>query len=216
MPSWPDVFQFGTFFSVALNDFKCIIARRPSSSPCNCFSMLFIHSGFSLCSSRSHILLQSYFTSFASGCWYILEHSPPRCFFRYFGIFCFDCIIWSCLGIFYYYHSLRVFPPVFTDDFPWNLSDDKSPQVYKTLLSILADLNAIILMVLILSLIFNSFSLSSKPLGTVPSAPNTNGITVLWQSLSICITFHFIVFSHSYLPQEQHPDFTEEELDEVV
>ena len=61
----------------------------------------------------------------------------------------------------------------------WSLSDNKSPRVSWTLLSILADLNnAVIWMVSILPLIFNSSSLVSKPLETVPSAQITIGITV--------------------------------------
>ena len=57
----------------------------------------------------------------------------------------------------------------------WSLSDSKSPQVFRTLLSILADLsNAVHWMVSTHPPISNSF----KPLGIVPSAPITIGITV--------------------------------------
>ncbi len=63
--------------------------------------------------------------------------------------------------------------------FHWSLSDSKSPQVSRTLLSILADLNnAVVWMVLIRPQISNSSSTRSKPLETVPSTPITVGITV--------------------------------------
>ena len=56
---------------------------------------------------------------------------------------------------------------------------DKSLRVYRTLLSILADLNNVVVwMVLILLLISISPSLPSKPLGTVPSAPTAVDIAV--------------------------------------
>ena len=48
------------------------------------------------------------------------------------------------------------------------------------LLSIQADLNStVVWMILIVPLIYNSFRLFSKPLGTIPSAPTTMGITVI-------------------------------------
>ena len=69
------------------------------------------------------------------------------------------------------YHCLRVFH--------WSLNDCKSPQISRTLLSILVDLNdAVVWVVLILLLISNSSNLFFKPLETVPSAPTTTGITV--------------------------------------
>ena len=58
------------------------------------------------------------------------------------------------------------------------LIGSKCPRVSRTLLSIPADLNnAVFCMVSILTLIFNSFSLYSKPFGTVSSAPTKIGIT---------------------------------------
>ena len=52
--------------------------------------------------------------------------------------------------------------------FHWSLSNSKSPQVSRTLLSILADLsNAVVLMVLCFSPISRSFNFLSKPLGSV-------------------------------------------------
>ena len=62
--------------------------------------------------------------------------------------------------------------------FHWSLMVRKSPQVSWTFLSILTDLNnAVVWMVSARPLIFNSSSLLNKPLGIVPSAPVTIGIT---------------------------------------
>ena len=71
----------------------------------------------------------------------------------------------------------------------WSLSDRKSPQVSRTLLSILANLNnAVVWIVSILPLIFNSSSSLFKPLGMVPSAPTTNGIILMFHSFLISLT----------------------------
>ena len=87
--------------------------------------------------------------------------------------------------------------------FHWILSDGKSLQVSRTLLSIQADLDyAVVWMVSILHRIFNSFSHSSKPFGSVLSALITIGIPdirmfhiflILWQGLSICSFFSLLV-----------------------
>ena len=61
----------------------------------------------------------------------------------------------------------------------WSSSDNKSPQVSRTLLSILADLShAVVRMVLAHPPIPNTFSPFTKPLETAPSAPGISGITV--------------------------------------
>ncbi len=63
--------------------------------------------------------------------------------------------------------------------FHWSLSDRKSPQVSRILLSIQADLNkAIVWMISTRPLISLSFSLCTNLLVTVPSAPITIGISV--------------------------------------
>ena len=68
-----------------------------------------------------------------------------------------------------------------------SLSDSNSPQVSRTLLSILADLNDVtVWMTSVLPLIPNSTSLLLKPLQTVPSAPIAIGITVI-------LMFHIFV-----------------------
>ena len=63
--------------------------------------------------------------------------------------------------------------------FPWSLSERKFPQVSRTLLSILADLNnAIVWMDSTRPPNSSSFRSLTLPLGTVPRAPITMGITV--------------------------------------
>ena len=63
--------------------------------------------------------------------------------------------------------------------FHWSLRDSKFPQVSRTLLSILDDLNNVVVrMVFTHPLIFTSSSPSIDPLVTVPRAPLTIGITV--------------------------------------
>ena len=63
--------------------------------------------------------------------------------------------------------------------FHWSLNDSKSPQVSKTILSILADLNnAVVCMVLASSPISSSSSPLTKPLETDPSALILAGISV--------------------------------------
>ena len=63
--------------------------------------------------------------------------------------------------------------------FHLSLSNSKSPQVFRTLHRILADLNnAVLWMVSTLPLNYKSSSLFNNPLVTVPRPPITTGITV--------------------------------------
>ena len=82
----------------------------------------------------------------------------------------------------------------------WSLRDSKSPQVSRTLLSILANLNNMVIwMVSIWPLISKSSSPFTKHLVTVPSTPITIGFTVtfmfhcflevLWQGLRTYLSF---------------------------
>ena len=81
----------------------------------------------------------------------------------------------------YYYYSPC---ELFYSSFHWSLSNSKSPQVSRTLLSIQADLNlAVIWIVSYLPLIFNSPILLPKLLRTIPSALTRVGITVIFMSL---------------------------------
>ena len=74
--------------------------------------------------------------------------------------------------------------------FHWSLNDSKSPQVSRTILSILADLNCVVVcIVLIVTLISNSSNYLSIPVGTVPSASIIIGITVI-------LMFHSFYFSN--------------------
>ena len=71
------------------------------------------------------------------------------------------------------------------------LSDSKSTQISRIILSILADLsNAVVWILLTLSLIYKSLSPCTNPLVTVSSTPVTIGITV---------TFMFHSFFYSFL-----------------
>ena len=73
--------------------------------------------------------------------------------------------------------------------FHWSLSDTKYPQVSRTLLSILGDLNnAVVWIVSTDSFISKSSSPFTKPLGIVPSTLITIGITITFM-------FHTIKFS---------------------
>ena len=67
----------------------------------------------------------------------------------------------------------------------WSLSDSKSSQASRTLLSILPDLsNVVVWMVFTCPLINKTSSPLSYPLGIIPSAPITVGITVTFMLYS--------------------------------
>ena len=71
-------------------------------------------------------------------------------------------------------YSLRVFTSLLAGGFHWHLSDSKSPQVSRNLLSIQAVLNNVVVwMVSIRPLISNFSSPFSYPLLAVPKAPIT-------------------------------------------
>ena len=99
--------------------------------------------------------------------------------------------------------------------FNWFLSNSKSPQVSRTLLSILADLNnGVVGKVSVLLLISFSSSFFSKPLETVPSASTSISILVsfilhffpvLWEDPSICLSFGFVLFSLCGQMEQQNP-----------
>ena len=83
--------------------------------------------------------------------------------------------------------------------FHWNLSDNKSPQISRTLLHIQANFsNALVWMVSVFCLISYSPSLFSQPFGSLQNTPTTIGIinthsstvfSVLWQGLGIFLYF---------------------------
>ena len=89
------------------------------------------------------------------------------------------------------------------DVFHWSLSDSKSPQPSRTLLSILAVLNdAVVWMVSTRPLTSKSSSPFSNPLVTVPNAPITIGIivTCMFHSFfsSLARSRFLSFFSHSF------------------
>ena len=99
----------------------------------------------------------------------------------------------------------------------WSLSDNKSPQVSRTLHSILADLkNAAIWIISSRSVISKSSGPCTNSLVTGPSAPITIGITVTfmfnsfsipWQGLVIYHSFPFLSVLLSGQPGKQNPQF---------
>ena len=111
----------------------------------------------------------------------------------------------SCLPSFFHRTQLwmRLSTQIYLMVFHWNLSDSKSPQVSRTLLSILAVFNNVIVwMVSTCPPTSNSSSPFSNPLVTVPNAPITIGIIVtclfhcFFNSLSRSGYLSF--FSHSF------------------
>ena len=87
--------------------------------------------------------------------------------------------------------------------FHWNLSDSKSPQVSRTLLSILAVFNkAVVWMVSTRPPTSKSSRLFSNPLVTVPNAPITIGtiVTFLFHSFfnPLARSRYLSFFSHSF------------------
>ena len=88
-------------------------------------------------------------------------------------------------------------------DFHWSLSDNKSPQVFRTLLSILADFsNTVVWMVFTHPLISKSSSLCTNPLVTVPGMPIRIYITFIFRfhsfSSSLARSEYLSLFSHSF------------------
>ena len=103
MLSWPGVFQFGIFLSVALSESRYIFAFGPSSIPCYsfqcCLSFRLFYNDFYVpifCSkivllpSRSVVGISSHLFPLLAG----------RIFFCCFGMFYFVCIVWSYRDIF--------------------------------------------------------------------------------------------------------------------
>ena len=87
--------------------------------------------------------------------------------------------------------------------FHWSLSDSKSPQVSRTLLSILAVLNnAVVWLVSTRPQTSKSSSPFSNPLVTVPNGPITIGIivTCMFHSFfnSLARSRYLSLFSHSF------------------
>ena len=77
--------------------------------------------------------------------------------------------------------------------FHWSTSDSKFPQVCRTLLCILAELNN--------PTIFNSFGTISKPVGIVPCAPVITGITVTYMFHNLLVLWQGLSFSSQANPK---------------
>ncbi len=100
-------------------------------------------------------------------------------------------------------YSSEIFTSALADGFHRSLSDSKSPQVSRTLLSILAVLNNVVVwMVSTRPPTSKSSSPFSNPLVTVPSAPITIGIivTCMLHSFfnSLARSRYLSFFSHSF------------------
>ena len=91
--------------------------------------------------------------------------------------------------------------------FHWSLSDSKSPQVTRNILSILTLLTyAVVLMVSTRPPNFKSYSPFNNPLVTVPKAPISNGITVTFMfpsffnsTILLVLSFLLIAISSGFL-----------------
>ena len=76
----------------------------------------------------------------------------------------------------------------------WSQRDSRSPQISRTLLSILADLNkTVVRMISTRPLISTSSITCTNPLVTVPSVPVITGITLTFMSHSCCCCFVFFL-----------------------
>ena len=100
-PSWPDIFQFGTFLSIALSQSMCIFTLCPILCTSNSFPMLLIQSAFLLCFLPSHILLWFFIIQFLVCGSCIQPLLAARIFFRCFGNVLFSLYASSCLNIFF-------------------------------------------------------------------------------------------------------------------
>ena len=104
-------------------------------------------------------------------------------------------------------YSLEFYTSTLADGFHWSLSDSKSPRVSRTLLSILAVLNNVVVwMVSTRPPTSKSSSPFSNPLVTVPNAPITIGIIVtsmfhsFFNSLARSRYLSFFSYSFSFIP----------------
>ena len=97
--------------------------------------------------------------------------------------------------------------------FHWRLSDSKSPQVSRNLLSILAVLNNVVVWMVSTRPNFKSSSPINNTLLTVPKAPIIIGVVVtfmfhnLFQSLARSRYLYFFRFFRVYSVEQQSPQF---------
>ena len=117
---------------------------------------------------------------------------------------------------YYYFHFIQVFHTSFNWWlFHWCLTESKSPQVSRTLLSILTDFNnAVVWIVSILPLISSSSNIFQSILGPFqvhqlqfvsPSLLCSIVSSAPWKDPHICLSFHFLSSSlHSSLNGKIH------------
>ena len=116
-------------------------------------------------------------------CFLILRNGLSICLFF---LFFFVSLFISIIIIFLAYFSHQLLLTVFY----WSLSDSKALQVFRTFLSILADLNsAVVLIVSSCHMVYNSSCTFTKPLRIVPSKLNTLDIIVTFMFQSFIIIF---------------------------
>ena len=102
MTLWQNFFQFNTFLSAVLCEFRCTKASGPSSTPCNSFLILFLYSVFLFllftypCLELFALLCIQLFIFI-----FFLRQLVSSIFFPYFGRSCFALIAWFCSDIFW-------------------------------------------------------------------------------------------------------------------
>ena len=189
--------------------FRVIISRL--KYPQNCFSSLFCFLMVFLLIIMLTVLFfyrynKSFFAFFyvvfMSLCWYIdaifNAGESSSCFFSWYV---FRSLLFLMRIVSNYYCYLLFKRKLMV--FHWRLSNSKSPQVSRTLLSILAVFNnAVVWMVFTCPPISKSSSPFSNPLVTVPNSPITIGIivTCMFHSFfnSLARSRYLSFFSHSF------------------
>ena len=126
------------------------------------------------------------------------------CFCLFFLVFQFIYIyiyiyIFVFMSFFFCFHSLvYLFLNLVVEEYQWILSDSKSSQVSRTLLSILGELNnAVVWRVFTCHFIFKSSRPCANPLGIVPSALTTISIIVTFKFRSFFLFLFFCSLARS-------------------
>ena len=181
MPKWSGVFRFGTFLSVALSNFKCITLRAFFETLLYLFYVTYI------------LRLPVMFFSFTYFCTRLSVY--PHTFSSLLLTEFFLDILELLLVVF------KFFTPARADGLPLESEWQKSPQVSRTFLSILTNLNnAAGGMVSARPLISKSSSPFSKPLEIVPNISIAIGLAAIFHSFISLKNFkHLSLFSLSLI-----------------
>ena len=210
---WPGIFQFGIFLCIAPSAFKYLSTSRRFSGSWNYFFIFFYLFALSFilflfplfsskfvwffcirlldcpCAFSNYLLVEFSFIPLECSVLFLLLRPASRSFKHSF----FQQYLW--INLFYYNFTPGKFSHIcLLMAYQWSLSNNKSPRVSRTLLSILADLNkAVVWMILISPPISNSSSLFLKLFGNVPTEPNTNYITInlMFQRFFFCSLARF-------------------------